>query len=224
MERKKRRFKFAVGLLISLHFFGLLGMHLPIMDELLQQLTPFESFLSLTPLNLILTAFLLFYFHEDWNTSFLLFFIFTFLIGFIVEVLGVKTGVVFGEYYYGEILGFKLAEVPILIGVNWLVLAYATGILSRKITSNFWVSVSLGAAMMTTLDWIIEPVAIQLGFWTWTHGDIPLLNFCAWFVISWVICALFMKLKFQKENKMAYWVLACQSLFFIAQQVLFSVN
>ena len=165
------------------------------MKEWLQILTPFDSFLSLTPLNLILTAVLLFAFHQEWNKAFYAFFFTSFAIGFGVEVLGVKTGVIFGEYYYGEVLGFKVAEVPVLIGLNWLVLAYATSIISSSISVNKLLSAGIAAFMMTALDWLIEPVAIQLGFWTWLSEDIPLLNFISWFIISFFICLLFQFLK-----------------------------
>lgn len=223
MEREKRRFKLALILLLQLHFFGVLGMHLTIMNEWLQMLTPFESFLSLTPANLILTAFILFLFHHEWNKSFYIFFLASFLIGFGVEVLGVKTGVIFGEYYYGDVLGFKLAEVPILIGVNWLVLAYSASIISTKISKNIFLSAAIGAFLMTALDWLIEPVAVALGFWIWEGGDIPLLNFIAWFIISFFICLLFQFLQFKKENKMAFWVIGVQALFFLTQQIIFSL-
>ena len=35
------------------------------------------------------------------------------LIGFVIEVIGVKTGYVFGSYSYGDSLGFKILEVPV---------------------------------------------------------------------------------------------------------------
>jgi len=191
------------------------------MNEWLQILTPFPSFLSLTPLNLVLTAALLFTFHQEWNKAFYIFFFASFFIGFGVEVLGVKTGVIFGEYYYGEVLGFKIAEVPILIGLNWLVLAYSASIIGTKIIQNIVLRTFFGAFMMTALDWLIEPVAIQLGFWTWLSEDIPVLNFIAWFVISFFICLLFQFLQFKKQNRMAFWVLGVQALFFLSQQLLF---
>src|SRR5689334_23098853 len=37
------------------------------------------------------------------------------------EVIGVATGAIFGAYSYGEVLGFKLLEVPLIIGLNWVV-------------------------------------------------------------------------------------------------------
>ncbi len=198
-------------------------MHWHVMDQWLQQLTPFASFLSLTPLNLVSTAIILFFFHTDWNRAFVVFAFLAFGVGFGVEVAGVHTGLIFGEYEYGEVLGFKVWEVPLLIGVNWLVLAYAAGVLAEKITSNTMGRVVLIAATMTALDWLIEPVAIQLQFWTWNAGEIPPQNFVAWFLIAALLGWAFQKLSFRKENRMAVWVLGVQAVFFALQQFLLNL-
>ena len=55
------------------------------------------------------------------------FFIFAFSIGFLVEVIGVNYGIIFGNYTYGKVLGFKVLNVPLMIGVNWFFLSIACG-------------------------------------------------------------------------------------------------
>jgi uncharacterized membrane protein len=45
----------------------------------------------------------------------LLFFALTFVISYIVEETGVRTGLVFGRYHYSDMLGPKLSNVPVLI-------------------------------------------------------------------------------------------------------------
>ncbi len=40
---------------------------------------------------------------------------------------------------------------------------------------------------MLLMDLLIEPVAIHLGYWSWTGGDIPIQNYLSWFVISLVM-------------------------------------
>jgi putative membrane protein len=42
-------------------------------------------------------------------------------------MLGVHTGILFGNYKYGNALGLKLNDVPILIGINWFIVVYACG-------------------------------------------------------------------------------------------------
>src|SRR6187402_1961516 len=69
--------------------------------------------LSLTPLNLIVNIAMLLYFHKDWNRNFIISAIVIAIAGFAIEVIGVKTGAVFGNYFYGKSLGFKILEVPV---------------------------------------------------------------------------------------------------------------
>jgi len=57
---------------------------------------------------------------NKFNKKFLLFFILFYLFFFSIEVLGIKTGKIFGSYFYGKSLGFKIFETPVLIGLNWI--------------------------------------------------------------------------------------------------------
>ena len=100
-----------IGLLLLFHFFGLLGMSFAAYKNL---------FLTLTPLNLLLTLLVFFKLNKDFSTKFIMLSLLIFLIGFSVEAIGVATGVLFGNYTYGGVFGYKLFETPILIGVNWL--------------------------------------------------------------------------------------------------------
>ena len=49
-----------------------------------------------------------------------------FLIGMIAEILGVNFGIIFGEYEYLDNLGIKIFGVPIIIGVQWILLTFIT--------------------------------------------------------------------------------------------------
>jgi putative membrane protein len=83
-----------------------------------------ELFKFLTPFNLVASLGILLYFHNDWNRNFIVFAVITFLTGYFIEVVGVKTGLIFGHYKYDRTLGFEILEVPPVIGVNWLLLVY----------------------------------------------------------------------------------------------------
>jgi bisanhydrobacterioruberin hydratase len=45
----------------------------------------------------------------------------------------------------------------------------------------------VAAGLTVAFDAVMEPVAIALGYWTWTGGAIPLRNYAAWFLISAVL-------------------------------------
>jgi len=107
---------------------------------------------------------------------------------FILETVGVYTGHIFGEYQYGNGLAMQLFSVPIVIGLNWVVLQIgAMQIVERhlKLCTDFSKAISTGF-LMVIFDSIMEPVAIQLDFWTWTGNTVPLQNYLVWFLYSFI--------------------------------------
>lgn len=154
-----------------------------------------DWFVSKTPMNLILGMILLFWNFPPKNglKSVLVWFV-VYVLGMIVEGIGVNTGLLFGDYTYGENLGIKVLGVPILIGINWVVLTFLTASISRRFISNKWIAVFVGAALMVLLDLFIEPIAPIFDFWSWELGYAPLRNYIDWFVVS-----LIMQVIVQKE-------------------------
>ena len=70
--------------------------------------------------------------------------------------------------------------------------------------------------MAVLFDWVMEPVAVKLGYWKWLgNGDIPFYNYVSWFVISVGMLAIFHFCKFNKQNKFAVNLLLIQLLFFL---------
>jgi putative membrane protein len=80
----------------------------------------------------------------------------------------------------------------------------------------------LGAAVATGFDWIMEPVAVALGFWTWAgDGAIPLFNYFCWFTISWLLLTAGMLLRIDFRNPFSIPLLFIQSLFFLLLRFFF---
>ena len=196
----------AVAVLVIFHAVGLWG--------LLFSGDP-VYFQRLTPMNLLLTNVLLFSFHRRWNTSFVLFAVVVFCVGFLSEVLGVHTGLLFGDYSYGAALGLKLWQVPLLIGLNWLMLVYTTGHISNYLKLHWLFKALTGAVLMVFLDYFIEPVAMQYDFWSWQGGSIPLSNFIGWFAVAFLLQLYFQKAPFFKNNALAPYVYLVQLVFFL---------
>jgi len=194
--------------LVILHQVGLVGLHLPETRELFQQLVP---------LNLLTSVGILLLFHRDWTLRFGIFCFAIFWAGYLVELLGVSTKVIFGPYHYDTALGFKIGGVPPLIGLNWLMLVYTTGMLAREIASNIWLRATLAAAAMVLLDLLIEPMAIRYDFWSWEtdQGHIPVQNFLAWFVVSWFMAYSFQRQPDAKKNPIAIPLYLIQLFFFL---------
>lgn len=171
-------------------------------------------FLILTPGNLIATLALVLAVHRGWERKQIIGMLLIYLLGFGIEWLGVHTGVIFGEYSYGATLGFKLDEIPLLIGVNWLLLVYILGDgVARKVKS-LTARIILGAMAMVALDILIEPVAIRFDMWTWVESTVPLANYFAWFIASLVMMFLFFKFIYKENNPLAPWVIIAQVMFF----------
>ena len=190
-------------------------------------------FINSTPFNLLLSAALLVWTQKKRNKSFCAFIALTIIIGFAVEVIGVNTGWLFGNYNYGKVLGLKLMEVPVLIGVNWFIIIYCCGITMHTLLIKLIGQVAAqtkapppalkaisviadGATLAVLFDWILEPVAVKLGFWQWQgSGGVPLYNYICWVMISLLLLTFFHFLKFEKQNKFAINLLLIQCMFFL---------
>ncbi|MCE7994042.1 MAG: carotenoid biosynthesis protein [Roseivirga sp.] len=197
----------AFRLMLAMHIAGAIGLAIPASQELFQLLTPF---------NLLATAAIIFHFEEKKTLNYFLLILVTFFVGYAVEVAGVHTGAIFGEYSYGATLGIKLFDVPLAIGLNWAILIYASGLASDKLPVPRPVKVLAGAAIMVLMDLLIEPVAIRLDFWSWVMEDIPLQNYIAWFALSLALHLFYQFLPFSKNNPLAIRLLYIQGLFFLA--------
>jgi len=168
----------------------------------------------LTPLNLMISSLFLMVFHQGSKSSLFSFFMLSASIGILAEIIGVHTGLIFGNYQYGETLGFKLAKVPLIIGINWFMLSYAFGIVLQDIKIHSYLKPLIAALLMTLLDSIIEPVATKLDYWTWESNLIPFSNYVGWFFVALLIQIIFHKLIKKTENQVAFSLVVFQALYF----------
>lgn len=166
------------------------------------------------------------------NKFFFLFLGIAFLAGVGVEIIGVNTGALFGNYHYGNVLGPGIGNVPWLIGVNWFIIIYCAGIsvntLLMKIINRVpgseqtspkalkVLSVIVdGATLAVFFDWLMEPVAVKLNYWQWNENEIPFYNYACWFLVSVLLLTIFHFCKFEKKNKFAVNLLLIQLMFFL---------
>lgn len=121
--------------------------------------------------------------------------ILVFILGLTAEIVGLKTGWIFGHYNYTSILGISVFGTPLAIGSAWVILAgftrhwlsyYDFSVLNRIILSSL---------IMVSIDLVLDPVAANtLNFWSWhapgAYYNIPTQNFLGWFLVSLVIFSL----------------------------------
>lgn len=200
-----KKVKIATGIVTLFYVSGFIGMAIP---------ESRDWFLTLTPLNLLVTAGLYLWANDSYDRNIVLSFVTIFLIGFFVEVVGVKTGLLFGTYKYGAPLGWKLWEVPLTIGINWFLLALSSYAICKSVVKNNLLVILFASLIMTLVDVLIEPVAIALDFWSWELVKPPLQNYAMWFMVSAVIHTLLCFIKPNVKTAPAYLILASQIVFF----------
>jgi putative membrane protein len=205
----KNPLHWAIFLAVLVHFSGAIGIAF---------FKP-SFFVPFTPVNLFLMLLMLILNEQPINLRFVQAFFMAVVVGMITEMIGVNTGLLFGDYSYGEIFGRKLFGVPVLIGINWFCIVYASYVIAmsihRKQPSGKAIVALLTASIATTFDWVMEPVAMKLGFWNWADGQIPVFNYISWFVISFAVSVAFGFLKIGANNKFAPYFLMIQVLFFL---------
>ncbi|PKQ69985.1 hypothetical protein Rain11_0922 [Raineya orbicola] len=177
-------------------------------------------FLSLVPFNLLANLALVLHFHQNWTKKFIITCLFVMLAGFGIEVVGVQTQIIFGNYWYETTLGYKIWGVPLLIAVNWLIVIYT----SQAVVSLFKISpmlhILLATLLTVGLDVLIEPVAIRFDFWDWAGGIVPLQNYAGWAGTALILHTIFTLSKSFQTNSVAIALYFCEILFFIALQIL----
>jgi len=180
-------------------------------------------FQMLTPYGILAAGALLMYFHEPKNLKNWLIFSGIALIGFLIEVIGVNYQLLFGFYKYGNSLGIKLWNTPLAIGINWLILIYCVTSWAKPIRDT-WHFPIVGAAVLVTFDWLMEPVAIATDMWGWAFNVIPHKNYIDWFLISGVLILAIRILKVEIRNHIANILFLMQLLFFLALNILFRIS
>ena len=223
MPFKYSSYQVATAIAIFFHAIGLVG--LLYFDK--------AFFIAATPVNLLLSFGLLIWTARETKASFYIFLLACFVVGIVVEMIGVHTGLLFGEYHYGNVLGYGVNEIPLLIGVNWFIVIYCCGtgisMFFRKLSDGIAfpderkakrlrsLSVIIdGATLAVFFDWLMEPVAVKLGYWKWLgDGSIPFYNYICWFVVSVVLLSVFRFGNFNKHNKFALNLLLVQLMFFL---------
>lgn len=174
-----------------------------------------EFMLRFSAMNLLVSVIILIVSRKNNIRPFWLMLAICFTVGIVVELIGTKTGLLFGDYAYGANLGPKFMGVPWIIGINWGILVVCTASLVNRIKAGNLFKALIAAFIMTALDVLIEPVAIESDFWSWKSGEIPIYNYICWFAIAFPLQWLNFKLKAVESNKVANGLLLIMTLFFL---------
>jgi len=116
-------------------------------------------------------------------------------VGFAAELVGVHSGIPFGDYTYSATLGVRPGGVPIIAGLAWTMLAWPAALVARRLASSTAVRVVIGGWALASWDLFLDPQMVAAGHWRWADPDphlpgvpgVPLTNYAGWLLVSMVI-------------------------------------
>ena len=205
---KANKKNISIFIIWLVHISGLLGMVFYDLD----------FFAGYTSINLFLMSIILFANIKLNNKNQIFTLLLIFLIGMFSEFIGVNYGLIFGEYIYGNNLGFKLFGVPFLIGLNWVILTViCANIASILIKNNSIIQIIiLGTLLMLFMDFVMEPIAPKLDLWKFKNLVVPTSNYIGWLIIS-ILTQTIYNIQFKdKEFKISFNLYTAIFIFFVS--------
>jgi putative membrane protein len=126
-------------------------------------------------------------------------------VGAFFESLGLRTGFPFGSYYFTDLMGPKVFQLPVLLVlayvgmgyVSWVVGLLILGSPARTLFGRQVVLLPLVASfVMVAWDLAMDPVWTNIDHaWVWRNGGayfgVPVSNFFGWFLTIYVIYQVF---------------------------------
>lgn len=120
--------------------------------------------------------------------------------GLAIELLGSRTGLPFGEYSYSAELQPQILDVPVIVPLAWLMMAYPALVLARSLSTRW--AVPLAAIGLTTWDFFLDPQMTGERYWVWADREpampgipgIPLQNYAGWLIGTLILMSLLNRL------------------------------
>lgn len=150
--------------------------------------------------------------------SMVIFFCITAVITWLVETIGIATGIPFGTFSYADTLGIKIGEVPLMILPAYFFNGYLAWIMAGLIAGGQLISKKhkpallvppLAAMLMVFWNVSFEPIMSTIeGHWIWSGGTwngVPLSNFLGWFITSVAFFSAFSFFLYKSGDKLDAW-------------------
>ena len=128
-----------------------------------------------------------------------MFFAISAIVSYLLEEVGVRTGLVFGAYHYSDMLGAKLGHVPILIPLAWFMMIYPSWMVARALLryldqdslAGNTARAVVAACVMTAWDTVMDPGMAASGNWVWEKGGayfgVPMHNYFGWLLTTFLV-------------------------------------
>jgi uncharacterized membrane protein len=146
-------------------------------------------------------------------------------VGTLLESVSLRTGFPFGHYWFTDLMGPKLFDLPILLALAYVGMGYLSWVLGLVILEgqneplSGWkfVLVPLAASfVMTAWDLSMDPVWADIDHaWVWRDGGlyygVPISNFFGWFFSVYIffqLFALYLRNRVIVPSRASHWRLA----------------
>ena len=118
--------------------------------------------------------------------------------GLLVEAVGLRTGLPFGDYVYSGTLTRTVLGVPWLVPLAWAMVAYPSLVLARRLSRSALLVPLLGGVALAGWDLFLDPMMTAEGFWHFTTTayalphvpGIPGVNYLGWLATAVVMMAV----------------------------------
>jgi putative membrane protein len=132
------------------------------------------------------------------------------IIGWLIEVLGVKTGFPFGDYTYISPVGSNaitgaaghavpmLLSVPLLVPCAWLMMTVPAYLTAQAIATGPFARLGWATMGLVGWDFFLDPQFVAEGWWHWSNPSryirglpgIPVSNYVGWIAAAAVLIGL----------------------------------
>lgn len=106
-----------------------------------------------------------------------------FIYGFLLEYLGVSAG----NYTYASETIMLFEIIPLSVTCAWVGIIYSIMLIGDFLELSPLMRIITTTLIALSIDWGMDPIAVELGAWTWTiegqYYGIPGFNFIGWFFI-----------------------------------------
>lgn len=110
-------------------------------------------------------------------------------LSFFTEVFGSQTGMFFESRELLDGVLFNFRDVPVEIGLQWVVMAMGATSFAQVFTKS-WKMPVVAASMLTGFDFLLEPGSQLLNYWDWSGGNFALHDYAAWFGLSFAMSGI----------------------------------
>lgn len=123
------------------------------------------------------------------NRSLLVWIILVYFITVTLEIIGTNTGIVFGNFHYGNTLGPKIMNVPYIVGLNWVMIILGTNAVAYILSKGRYFRWVIASCLLVITFYFGENPAAELDYWSWLGNYIPLKNYASCFLIAFAASA-----------------------------------